>query len=229
MVEQANLLLTYQPKLEGTRIKLENHIIEVDPFISAIENANKLFRKAKKQKNAIKFLKEQIILNDSVITTLTKVSSNLENASQDQIEHIKNQLRKEKQIDKEFITPKHIPYFTMFKGVKIGYGRMSIQNDYLTFTLTKKEHYFLHVKDYPGAHVIIFDSNPTDEILLVAGCLALYISSIDIGEVVYTQVKNLKKAGAPGLVKMSKYKTFKVDVKNAPIDMKTLLSKSERF
>ena len=55
MVEQANLLLTYQPKLEGTRIKLENHIIEVDPFISAIENANKLFRKAKKQKNAIKF------------------------------------------------------------------------------------------------------------------------------------------------------------------------------
>ena len=116
MVEQANLLLTYQPKLEGTRIKLENHIIEVDPFISAIENANKLFRKTKKQKNAIKFLKEQIILNDSVITTLTKVSSNLENASQDQIEHIKNQLRKEKQIDKEFITPKHIPYFTMFKG-----------------------------------------------------------------------------------------------------------------
>lgn len=117
----------------------------------------------------------------------------MENASQDQIEHIKNQLRKEKQIDKEFITPKHIPYFTMFKGVKIGYGRMSIQNDYLTFTLTKKEHYFLHVKDYPGAHVIIFDSNPTDEILLVAGCLALYISSIDIGEVVYTQVKNLKR------------------------------------
>ena len=67
-------------------------------------------------------------------------------------------------------------------------------NDYLTFTLTKRNIIF-SMERLSWCSCNNFDSNPTDEILLVAGCLALYISSIDIVRL-FILAKS-KKAGAP--------------------------------
>ena len=52
---------------------------------------------------------------------------------------------------------------------------------------------YLHVKDYHGPHVIIFNDNPTEDQLLFGGEIALYFASLSAGEVYYTKRKNVKK------------------------------------
>ena len=105
---------------------------------------------------------------------------------------------------------KYTPHFiTLKNGTKIGYGLSSFQNEELTFSLAKKEHIYLHIKDFHGPHVILFKENPTEEELRFAGECALYFAKQTSGEVYYTKKANVKKVPSNrGLVSMSSQKTM---------------------
>ena len=123
--------------------------------------------------------------------------------------------------------PSFKPYYVVFNNVKIGFGKNSTQNDYLTFKEAKKDYYFLHIFKDHGPHVVIFSSTPSNEIKEFASELALYLSSSTVGEVLYTQIKNVKKGDVEGKVNILKYETF--NIVKFKYDIASYLLEAKRF
>ena len=115
----------------------------------------------------------------------------------------------------------------MFNGIRIGFGKNSLQNDTLTFEYAKKDDYFLHIKNNHGNHIIIFDSNPSDEVIKFALQFCVYLSKQTDGEVIYAKAKTIKKGNVEGLVKLSKYESYYI--KNLEYDFSTYLKGATRF
>ena len=124
------------------------------------------------------------------------------------------------------INPKY-PFFTIISGVKYAFGRNAMQNDYLTFRLADKNHYFFHIKDYAGAHVILMKDSPTPEEISIASQIAVFVSKKDIGEVNYTKVLTIKKGPKAGEVILSSYSSYVV--KNIEEDVKIAVRNASRF
>ena len=103
----------------------------------------------------------------------------------------------------------------------------NIQNNYLTFTLANKNHYFLHINKDHGPHVIIFSENPNKKVIEFACELALFLAKKNDGDVIFTKVKTIKKGPALGLVILSTYETYHISkFKN---DFNSLLNNLNRF
>lgn len=96
---------------------------------------------------------------------------------------------------------------------KIKVAKSDKDADVLTFKEAHGNYTWLHVDNYPGAHTVIFSSNPSDEALNIARYLAKYYSKAkDTSEcdVIETQVKFLKKGKKPGEVYVSKKNVVQV-------------------
>ena len=85
----------------------------------------------------------------------------------------------------------------------------------------------MHVKNNHGNHIIIFDSNPSDEVIKFALQFCVYLSKQTDGEVIYAKVKTIKKGNVEGLVKLSKYESYYI--KNLEYDFSTYLKEATRF
>jgi predicted ribosome quality control (RQC) complex YloA/Tae2 family protein len=103
-------------------------------------------------------------------------------------------------------------------GYEILVGRAARDNDHLTFKVAKPNDLWLHAADYPGSHVIV--RNPTRKeiphgTVIAAAQLAAHFcqarkdSKVDVH---YALRKFLSKpkGAAPGLVRMSSFKTITV-------------------
>ncbi len=103
-------------------------------------------------------------------------------------------------------------------GYEILVGRAARTNDQLTFKVAKPHDLWLHAADYPGSHVVVRNSGRNEipqRTMIEAAQLAAKFSQA--GEdakvnVHYAQRKFLSKpkGGAPGLVRMSSFKTITV-------------------
>ena len=103
---------------------------------------------------------------------------------------------------------KYDPHFLVLQEGKIGFGMNGLQNEELTFNQAKKEDLFFHVKDYPGSHVILFDSQKEDMKRLACE-LALYLSHLDNGTVMIAKKNDVKKnPNKIGLVNILRYETL---------------------
>ena len=122
--------------------------------------------------------------------------------------------------------PAKIPGVRTYKssdGYEILVGRAAADNDRLTFRVAKPNDLWLHSADYAGSHVIVRRLNRNDipqRTIVEAAQLAARFSqaSKDSKVVVhYTQRKFLSKpkGAAPGLVRMSRFKTILVEPKEA--------------
>jgi predicted ribosome quality control (RQC) complex YloA/Tae2 family protein len=94
--------------------------------------------------------------------------------------------------------------FRSANGRRILVGKDARRNDSLTFRHARGNDLWMHVKEYPGSHVVIplaRDENADQETLLDAATLAVTYSRAPEGakvEVAYTPVKNVRKPrGAP--------------------------------
>lgn len=104
-------------------------------------------------------------------------------------------------------------------GYEILVGRAARDNDHLTFRVAQPNDLWMHAGDYPGSHVVV--RNPTRKeiphrTLIEAAQLAGRFSqaSEDTKVVIhYTERKFLSKpkGGAPGLVRMSRFKSIAVE------------------
>ena len=103
-------------------------------------------------------------------------------------------------------------------GREILVGRSSRENDELTFQLATPDDFWLHAGDYPGSHVIIRNSSRDDiphRTVIEAAQLAAKFSQASKDSKVnihYTRRKFLTKpkGSAPGLVRLSSFKTITV-------------------
>lgn len=195
---------------------LDKITIKLDPKLSAVENAQKNYKKYAKLKNAEKLLESQIKQNKSEIEYLENVMVSIDNCMEiEELDEIKEELinegylrgtsriknkRKKQKLSKPY-------HYISSDGFHIYVGKNNVQNDHLTLKFANKDDLWLHTKDIPGSHVIVRAENKIipKNTIYEAAILAAYYSKARNSQNVpvdYTLKKNVKKpSGAkPGMV-----------------------------
>lgn len=205
----------YHPK--DKQMVIDNVTIPLKPEWDLSRNAQDYFRRYKKAKTASEILGPMIEKTEDEISYLKmKKNEALKGRGEDILE-LKEELVKEgylKGKNAMRLGKKHIekaqPHYLTSPDYKIGFGLNAYQNEHLTFEIAKKDNTFVHVKDYPGSHVVILEGYNEDTLLL-AGELALYLSELSSGDVIYTAVKNVRKnKNKKGLVTFHTYNSFHI-------------------
>ncbi len=129
--------------------------------------------------------------------------------------------------NKKIIVDASKPYYIYINNKRIGFGKNKDQNNYLTFKKADKEDTFIHLADYHGSHVVIFEQNPSDELLLTASEIALLLAGKEEGELQVAKIKDIKKGPEKGLVLLNKYST--ITLKSVRNSTKLLLKTQKRF
>ena len=201
--EHGNALLAFlqEPELLEEYIKDNNLLLDKDKSI--VENANALFKRYKKSKRTIEMAKIEIEKAKDESNYLEYILASSQYMNDDELLSLSMELLP-KQSSKKKSAP--IKYGTIiYKGVKILYGKNASSNNELTFKIATKDDYYLHIKDYHGAHIVIKDANPSNEVKLVAAELCLILSNKSAGDVMITSMKNVKKGRALGEANLLNY------------------------
>jgi predicted ribosome quality control (RQC) complex YloA/Tae2 family protein len=103
------------------------------------------------------------------------------------------------------------------EGWRILVGKSGAGNDQLTARIAAPEDFWFHVRDYPGAHVVLkgAGAQPPDEAIRAAGAVAAWHSGARaerLVDVAYTRRKNVRKVkgGPPGKVILGESATVRV-------------------
>lgn len=207
--------------------------IKINENYTPSQNLNQLFKIYKKAKQTLISSKDYIDKTEHEIDYLNSVFASLpyynENDYQELIpELIEKKLLKnsnKKQVKNSKNAAK--PYYLMHNGIKIGFGKNSLQNDNLTWKFATKNDYFLHTKNEHGNHVIIFSNELTDEILEFACEFCAFLTGHNDGEIIVAKCSIIKKGSEPGLVKLSSYESYLI--KNLKYDFASLIKEAKRF
>lgn len=199
--------------------------IPLDPQKSPQENAQHYFKRYAKARTAFSYAKNQVETLRKELAWLESVMFAIENAeNSSQLQDIRLELyeqgylktlpRKDRRDAQEDSTPIRV---ISSDGFEILIGRNNRQNDRLTLKKARNEDIWLHVKNYPGSHVIIKTEGrqvPGSTLEEAAGYAAWYSKarSASKAEVDYTYVRHVKKpSGAkPGMVIYENYSTIVV-------------------
>ena len=205
--------------------------VQLDKRLTPSENAQRYYKLYKKAMTAKKILSEQLPLAKEELNYLESVLVSVETAQTiTDISQIREELSaggyiKKQQKDRKVKQNCMPAEYRSSDGYTILVGKNNSQNDFLTLKIAEKQDIWLHVKNYPGSHVIICCNGkiPPDSTLTQAAIIAATNSKIKDGknvEVDYTEVKNVKKpAGAkPGMVVHETYKTAVVTPSEALIN-----------
>ena len=210
----------------GTKVK-------INVTYSPSENLNQLYKIYKKAKLTIISTEEYIQKSEDEISYIESVLATLDYLNENDYEELISEL-----IDKKLIKTKgphkiknlknaQMPYFVVHDNVRIGFGKNSKQNSTLTFSYANKDDYFLHIKNSHGNHVIIFESNPSDEVIKFALQFCVYLAKKNDAEVIFAKVRTIKKGKDEGLVKLSQYESY--TIKNFDYDFDEVIKTATRF
>ena len=192
-------LYTYDE--ESLQRDIQNGAIkDYDLSLTPIDNANRYFKIYKKAKTTLALAKEEINKAYQDIEYFNHIKIQIENAGDDDINEIKNIFFPAKDKKKKLSFSKSSPYFINYKSTRIAFGKTDIQNNELTFNKANPNYHFFHVKNIPGAHVVIFNDNPSNDEKLIACEICLILSKLSSGEVDTTQIKNVRKGTRIGQV-----------------------------
>lgn len=199
--------------------------IPLDERYSAVENAQRYYKKYSKLKNANLLLGRQIRASQNEIDYLEQVLISIDNCDGlTELEEIREELIKEKYLregrrktkrSKAQTKPHH---YISSDGLSIYVGKNNRQNDYLSLRFAHREDLWLHAQKIPGSHVIIKNEgrDVPPSTLEEAATLAAYFSKAKFSANVpidYTERKNVRKArGAKtGMVIYDNFSTIFVD------------------
>ena len=198
--------------------------VSLDPRLNPALNAQRYFKLYRKARQAEKKMTERLEQTRQEITYLESVSFSIEKADYPALLEIKDELEEAGFLavrgkpgpppqKKTALFNPHRYYASL--GEEIYVGKNNRQNEHLVQKFAFKTDLWLHVKDIPGAHVIIRSRNPGGETIREAALLAAYYSKASGSSNVpvdFTQVKNIKRhpAGKPGMVIYTNHKTIYV-------------------
>ncbi|HJF46792.1 MAG TPA: NFACT family protein [Limosilactobacillus oris] len=202
--------------------------ISLSPELSPSRNAQKYFTKYDKLKASVAHVNEQLRLANAEIDYFENIQNQIELASPADIQEIRLELQEEGYIKRKHkgkkqrkVRASKPEQFHTSDGTTVLVGKNNLQNDRLSFKTANKNEIWLHVKDIPGSHVVIRDTNPSDETILEAAQLAAYFSKgrdSDNVPVDYLPVKRLRKPNGakPGFVTFTGQRTLRVTPKKLP-------------
>lgn len=211
-------------KLENFYDNMNEISVPLDQKLSAVQNAQKYYKRYQKMKQREIVLEKQIENTEDEINYLELVSDaidrtdDVKNLDEIYFELIKNNyIKKDKKIKNK---PKKIAIHSIDYDdtSKVYYGKNNLQNEYITFKVADKNDVWMHVKGFPGSHVVIKSGGyPNDELLVFAAKIAAKNSKAKDSnkvDVDFTTRKNVKKhpSGKTGLVNYVNFKTITVDL-----------------
>lgn len=211
-------------KLENFYDNMNEISVPLDQKLSAVQNAQKYYKRYQKMKQREIVLEKQIENTEDEINYLELVSDaidrtdDVKNLDEIYFELIKNNyIKKDKKIKNK---PKKIAIHSIDYDdtSKVYYGKNNLQNEYITFKVADKNDVWMHVKGFPGSHVVIKSGGyPSDELLVFAAKIAAKNSKAKDSnkvDVDFTTRKNVKKhpSGKTGLVNYVNFKTITVDL-----------------
>lgn len=224
---QADVLMAYHhtvPK-NATKVSLfgfggQEIEFELNPRLSALENAQKLYKrsqKAKKRKdeaeNRFEVLKAEELELQEVLTSLEDASDKV------LLELLKKYIKVKAQKQKSRIGA----HFLAPHGFNVIVGKSSKENDIITKKIAKSRDVWLHAQGYRGSHVIIQAKNKEVpfETIVFAAQLAAANSKAGQSENVpvdYTLRKHVwkQKGAALGAVNYAQQKTVYVTPNRNP-------------
>ncbi|MDY4897959.1 MAG: NFACT RNA binding domain-containing protein [Eubacteriales bacterium] len=188
--------------------------VELDPMLTPVANAQRLYKKYNKSKHATVELTRQIELGEQELEYLRSVSESLGHAeTTEDLGEIRAELFDSGYASrmKGYTAPRRATHrylkFVTDGGFSVLCGKNNTQNEFITHKVADKNDYWFHAKGRPGSHVILEcgGREPGDiDFTQAARIAALYSGASDGHNVAvdYTRVRNLKKApGAkPGFV-----------------------------
>ena len=223
-IEEGRRFAEVENYYDGTTMK-----IPLDPRYSPAKNAQIYFKKYNKAKTAVVEKQKQLDETEREIEYLSSVLTFTESAAvSEDLDEIRAELaengymkphgsRKQRKNNKEKIHPYE---YTLSTGLKVMAGRNNRENDQLTFKKASSGDIWLHTKDIPGSHVIVFTGGrqlTADEIYEAASIAAYHSKAKQSANVPvdYVNVRYVKKpAGArPGYVIFTHNRTVYVDPK----------------
>lgn len=188
--------------------------IPLDPRYTAAQNAQRYFKKYGKFRTAIVEKKvqleeteQEILYLDSVLTFIdsAQTTDDLDDIRAELVENGFLKKRNPKERDKKL---KLRPYeYVTSCGMRVLVGRNNRENDILTFRTASSRDIWMHTKDIPGSHTILFTEgrDPSEEDIFEAAALAAWHSKAKLSGQVpvdYVRVKYVKKPNGakPGYV-----------------------------
>jgi predicted ribosome quality control (RQC) complex YloA/Tae2 family protein len=208
--------------------------IDLDPARSPAENADLLFKTARRNRRKAADLQTKIRAAEDRLLAIEEATLPLAAADEAALGVVEQHLR-EMRVAVE--RPRQAPPrqretapsgprpFTAADGARIFVGRDAEENDELTFRVARGNDYWLHLEGAPGSHVVIKlppSGELSSETLLDAANLALLHSSqkaAGAGSVLYTRRKFLKKPkdAKAGLVYAAAAKSIYVKLDDARV------------
>lgn len=203
--------------------------VEIDPRQSAQGNVDKLFKKARKFRRGIEKLEAQLVeikeLNGTLdrnlqelrhITDFREVDNLLLRLQNLGLVNSPQSKSKSSVSKKKKAQRSRLRMFLSSEGLEIYAGRNNSENDYLIRSVASKDDLWFHVKDCPGAHVLLrVKDSPGKASKLEAAQLAAFLSrkkNDAKAEVMYTTIKHVQKLPGmkPGEVSLRQFESMLV-------------------
>lgn len=184
-------------------------------FLCNYDGVNHLFRLFKKAKQGIQEVNFQIKLNKESIENYSYHIDLLLKPNMNNLSLVQSFLAQEQLISG--IKPKPIqvshqsPYFVMDDNIKYSFGKNSKQNDFLTFSIAKKNDIFMHIYGEPGSHLILHHPTFDHDAIIKGAQLVLALAKKISGEITYAKVGSLKRTTQIGQVVVKDGKKIKVN------------------
>ena len=194
--------------------------IPLDPNKTPNENAQQYFKRYRKLSTSKRIIEKEIVRTEDEIDYFERLLQQIEDASMEDVEEIREELREEgylrkrrKQKRKNKQTKPTPEKYRSSDGTDILVGKNNRQNEYVTMRIAHRDDVWLHTKDIPGSHVVIREENPSEETLLEAAQLAAYFSKAKESSSVpvdYTKIRHVRKPNGakPGFVTYDNQKTL---------------------
>lgn len=216
--EIGNNLLAFQYEKELLDEYIKDNNIALDNDKSLVENANQYFKKYKKSKRTIEMANIELDKAKQESEYLEYLLATSKYMDDEELLSLSQELLPKQSLRKKVSS---IKYGTIVLGnTKILYGKNASSNNELTFKVAAKDDYYLHIKDYHGAHVIIKNNNPTNEEKLLAAELCLILSNKTAGEIMIAPMKEVKKGHVLGEALLNNYSTIVLnEVRQSTIDL----------
>lgn len=208
---------------------IEGKKISLDGRKNLVQNANDFYKKSKKAKKAMIEIERQKDRAEKELLSVQESIKLLKNSDEEGLESFAKQWSLlDKKKDKIDFGTANIPYEIEKNSTRFLFGKNARQNDTLTFLIdTVKTHYWFHVSNKEGAHVMIKKENPDSDEIKTACEIALLSVKEEDGDIVMSERKNIYKGGASGQVILREYQT--IHLKNVRKETKTLFENAKKM
>jgi predicted ribosome quality control (RQC) complex YloA/Tae2 family protein len=225
---RADLLMAYSSTITrgARRITLPDFEgkpldIELDPSLSAIENAQELYQEARKQQRASERLPRLLESAEAARAQLLELNARAQ-SGQLAAADVRALIRKPAAPKPRGSAVEKLPYrrYRTSGGLEVRVGRNSRANDELTLQHSSPRDVWLHARHVGGAHVVLrwheVEANPPMRDLMEAAVLAAFHSKARTSRTVpvdYTRRKyvNKRRKSPPGQVMLERAKTLFVE------------------